>query len=137
MSSLDSPQANEEMVDHPLSPVQEHATEAIVGKFVNKKFKTSIFIKILFFFQHSNFSTSCDSLTSQVMNPNVWANETDTELPHGMWLTASDVDNLKHFIQDYTIRSLIPYVEKMVAVLNDAVRGQFLKIFSFKLMSVI
>lgn len=56
------------------------------------------------------------------MNPNVWANETDTELPHGMWLTAADVDNLKHFIQDYTIRSLIPYVEKMVAVLNDAVR---------------
>lgn len=56
------------------------------------------------------------------MNPNVWANETDTELPHGMWLTASDVDNLKHFIQDYTIRSLIPYIEKMVAVLNDAVR---------------
>lgn len=52
----------------------------------------------------------------------MWANETDTELPHGMWLTASDVDNLKHFIQDYTIRSLIPYIERMVAVLNDAVR---------------
>lgn len=30
MSSLESPQANEEIVDHPLSPVQEHATEAIV-----------------------------------------------------------------------------------------------------------
>ncbi|KAG4074060.1 hypothetical protein HA402_014265 [Bradysia odoriphaga] len=102
MSSLDSPQSNEEVVDHPLSPVQEHATEAI----------------------HSNFSSSCDSLTSQVMNPNVWANEPDTELPHGMWLTASDVDNLKHFIQDYTIRSLIPYVEKMVAVLNDAVMNK-------------
>lgn len=62
------------------------------------------------------------------MNPNVWANETDTELPHGMWLTASDVDNLKHFVQDYTIRSLIPYVEKMVAVLNDAVSKQLFEI---------
>lgn len=31
MSTLDSPQANEEIVDHPLSPVQEHATEAIVS----------------------------------------------------------------------------------------------------------
>lgn len=66
-------------------------------------------------------STSYDSLTSQVVNPNVWANEQDIDVPHGMWLTASDLDNLKHFIQDFTIRSLIPYAEKMVSVLNDAV----------------
>ncbi|KAJ6641577.1 Trafficking protein particle complex subunit 8 [Pseudolycoriella hygida] len=102
MSSLESPQANEELVDHPLSPVQEHASEAI----------------------HSNFSTSCDSLASQVVNPNVWANETDLDVPHGMWLTASDVDNLKHFIQDYTVRSLLPYVEKMVSLLNDTVTNK-------------
>lgn len=36
MSSLESPQSgiiSEELVDHPLSPVQEHATEAIVPNY--------------------------------------------------------------------------------------------------------
>lgn len=63
-----------------------------------------------------------------MVNPNVWANsgtaepsQIDVDVPHGMWLTASDLDNLKHFIQDFTIRSLIPYVEKLAVVLNDAV----------------
>lgn len=89
----------EEVVDHPLSPSQDIAQEAI----------------------HSNFSQSCESLTSQLMNPNVWANETDVDAPHGTCLTNSDLDNLKHFIQDYTIRSLIPFVEQQVATLNEAV----------------
>lgn len=60
------------------------------------------------------------------MNPNVWANVTDIDAPHGSWLAPTDVDNLKHFIQDYTIRSLIPYVEKQIATLTDTVKnGQF------------
>lgn len=58
------------------------------------------------------------------MNPNVWANVTDIDAPHGVWLAPPDVDNLKHFIQDYTIRSLIPYVEKQIAVLNDTVANK-------------
>ena len=56
------------------------------------------------------------------MNPNVWANESDIDAPHGIWLTTGDIDNLKHFIQDFTIRSLIPYVERQVMLLNEAVR---------------
>lgn len=38
-----------------------------------------------------------------------------------MLLSAADMDNLKHFVQDFTIRSLIPYVEKQVVMLNEAV----------------
>lgn len=60
-----------------------------------------------------------------MVNPNVWANSdpADLDVPHGMWLTPADTDNLKHFIQDFTIRSLIPYVEKLVVILNDAVKS--------------
>lgn len=58
------------------------------------------------------------------MNPNVWANESDIDAPHGIWLTSSDLDNLKHFVQDYTIRSLIPYLERQIMALNDTVRPQ-------------
>lgn len=64
-------------------------------------------------------------MTSQVVNPNVWANETDVDAPHGIWLTPGDIDSLKHFIQDFTIRSLIPFVERQVVILNEAVSNLF------------
>lgn len=105
MTSYETPPSGligEELVDHPLSPSQEYAQEAI----------------------HSNFSQSCESLSSQVVNPNVWANDTDMDAPHGTYLTPGDIDNLRHFIQDYTIRSLIPYVERQVLSLNDAVANK-------------
>lgn len=84
---------------HPLSPIQEQATEAI----------------------HSKFSVSSESIISQTINPNVWAGETDTDASHGSYLNSMDVENLRHFVQDYTVRALIPYVERLVVVLNDAV----------------
>lgn len=59
------------------------------------------------------------------MNPNVWANESDIDAPHGSWLSSTDLDNLKHFVQDFTIRSLIPYVERQITSLNDTVRFPF------------
>lgn len=58
------------------------------------------------------------------MNPNVWTNESDIDLPHGLYLTASDIDNLKHLIQDFTIRSLIPYIEKQILILNETVANK-------------
>jgi trafficking protein particle complex subunit 8 len=72
-------------------------------------------------------STSTNSLTDQqpTINPNVWLNETtDVNLPHGAWLTSSDLDNLKHFVQDFTIRALIPYVERIVGLLNDSITNK-------------
>lgn len=32
-----------------------------------------------------------------------------------------DVENLRHFVQDYAVRALIPYVEHLVGILNEAV----------------
>lgn len=83
--------------------------------------------------QHSNMSTSCESLGQQNqqshLNPNVWADTNATRMDsnheaRGQYLNASDLDNLKHFVQDYTIRSLIPYVERLVVGLHDAVTNK-------------
>lgn len=35
-----------------------------------------------------------------------------------------DVENLRHFVQDYAVRALIPYVEHLVGILNEAVSIQ-------------
>lgn len=63
-------------------------------------------------------------MTSQIVNPNVWANETNVDAPHGIWLSAADIDNLKHFVQDFTIRSLIPFVERQIISLSDSVANK-------------
>lgn len=41
-----------------------------------------------------------------------------------MYLSVSDIDNLKHFIQDYTIRSLIPFIERLVGTLNETLTNK-------------
>lgn len=102
MSILEASQAEAESFVHPLSPVQEQATEAI----------------------HSKYSTSSESINSQHLNPNVWASEIDVDAPHGMFLTSTDVENLRHFVQDYTVRALIPFVEKLVGNLNDMITNK-------------
>lgn len=43
-----------------------------------------------------------------------------------------DVENLRQFVQDYTVRALIPFVEKLVNQLNDAVNFSNKIIFSEK-----
>lgn len=54
----------------------------------------------------------------------MWLNENDIDAPHGTWLTSSDIDRLKHFVQDFTVRSLIPYIEKQITILNDTVTNK-------------
>uniref|UniRef100_A0A1I8NQR6 Trafficking protein particle complex subunit 8 n=1 Tax=Stomoxys calcitrans TaxID=35570 RepID=A0A1I8NQR6_STOCA len=105
MSLLSDAMANNEASDlasilHPLSPVQENATEAI----------------------NSKFSVSSESIASQTINPNVWIGDFDA--PHGQCLNAMDVENLRHFVQDYAVRALIPYVEHLVGILNEAVTNK-------------
>uniref|UniRef100_A0A1Y9HER4 Uncharacterized protein n=1 Tax=Anopheles funestus TaxID=62324 RepID=A0A1Y9HER4_ANOFN len=92
-----------EVIAHPLSPVQE----------------TGIEIQ-----ETSSLTSSIDSLTLQTINPNVWPIESDIEVAHGSFLTAGDLDNLKHFVQDFTVRALIPYVERLVGVLNDSISNK-------------
>lgn len=90
-----------EVIAHPLSPVQETGIELQ---------------------ETSSLTSSIDSLSLQTINPNVWPIESDIEVAHGSFLTAGDLDNLKHFVQDFAVRALIPYVERLVGVLNDSVR---------------
>ncbi|XP_055701320.1 trafficking protein particle complex subunit 8 isoform X2 [Phlebotomus papatasi] len=99
MSTLETPPSGimGEVVHHPLSPLQETGGDI------------------------SAMSTSTESLTSQPINPNVWANEEHVDVPHGMCLTASDMENLRHLIQDYTLRALIPYIEKLIYALNESI----------------
>lgn len=95
-------QENDLTMLHPLSPMQESATEAI----------------------NSKFSISSESIASQTINPNVWANEVDADAPHGSCLTARDIDNLRHFVQDYAVRALIPYIEHLVVMLSEGVTNK-------------
>ncbi|ALC44776.1 l-3-76BDm [Drosophila busckii] len=95
-------QENEQAIVHPLSPMQESATEAI----------------------NSKFSISSESIASQTINPNVWANEVDADAPHGQSLAARDIENLRHFVQDYAVRALIPYVEHLVVTLSEGVTNK-------------
>lgn len=95
---------------HPLSPLQEQLPELSALQ------ATTL-----------TMSSSTNSLTEQIqtINPNVWLNEsTDVNLPHGAWLSITDLDNLKHFVQDFTIRALIPYVEKVVGQLNESITNK-------------
>lgn len=75
-------------------------------------------------FQHSQFSISSESIASQTINPNVWASLLDAEALLGACLTQNDVENLKHFVQDYTLRALIPYVERLLVILNESVTNK-------------
>ncbi|XP_053684049.1 trafficking protein particle complex subunit 8 isoform X2 [Sabethes cyaneus] len=92
-----------EVIAHPLSPVQE----------------TGIEIQ-----ETSSLTSSIDSLSQQTINPNVWTVESDIDIAHGTFLTAGDLENLKHFVQDFAVRALIPYVEKLVGVLNDSISNK-------------
>lgn len=92
-----------EVIAHPLSPVQE----------------TGIEIQ-----ETSSLTSSIDSLSQQTINPNVWTVESDVDIAHGTFLTAGDLDNLKHFVQDFAVRALIPYIEKLVGVLNDSISNK-------------
>ncbi|XP_055532257.1 trafficking protein particle complex subunit 8 [Wyeomyia smithii] len=92
-----------EVIAHPLSPVQE----------------TGIEIQ-----ETSSLTSSIDSLSQQTINPNVWTVESDVDIAHGTFLTAGDLENLKHFVQDFAVRALIPYVEKLVGILNDSISNK-------------
>lgn len=85
---------------HPLSPLQENIPDSLVPQ-VNLSMSSS-----------TNSLADSDTTTFEPI---------DVALPRGQCLTTADCDNLKHFVQDFTIRALIPYVEKIVGQLNDSI----------------
>ncbi|XP_035788395.1 trafficking protein particle complex subunit 8-like [Anopheles albimanus] len=92
-----------EVIAHPLSPMQETGIELQ---------------------ETSSLTSSIDSLSLQPINPNVWPAESDIEVTRGAFLTSEDLDTLKHFVQDFAVRALIPYVERLVGVLNDSISNK-------------
>lgn len=50
---------------------------------------------------------------------------------HGSSLNLIDIDDIKKFLQDYALKSLLPYVEKQISQLSEVVStcSHFLKKF--------
>lgn len=91
----------EVIVAHPLSPVTETGHDIL---------------------QNTNMTDSTDSISQNLSKD---FRSTDIiEGTHGQFLSQVDLDNLRHFIQDFTIRALIPFVEKQVGILNESIANK-------------
>lgn len=76
-------------------------------------------------FQNSVLSTSNDSLaTNQFGGSQIVNIDSSNSANIGSCLSAADIENIKHFVQDFAIRSLIPYVEKYISILNDIITNK-------------
>jgi len=65
---------------------------------------------------------SVDSDT--IINPNVWDTSSNGGPSYGACLTSQDLENIKAFVQDYTCRALLPYFERQIYQLQDAVANK-------------
>lgn len=91
----------EVIVAHPLSPVTETGHDIL---------------------QNPTMTDSADSINQ---NPSKDFRWTDfIEGTHGQFLSQVDLDNLRHFIQDFTVRALIPFVERQVGILNESIANK-------------
>lgn len=107
-SSCSTPPNMEIIIQHPLSPVQEQNSIVHVAQIATEEHIPA----------------------APMINPNVWASEPMTNndlpdiVPHGMMLTPNDLENLKHFVQDFTVRALLPYIERLTFQLNDSIANK-------------
>lgn len=111
-SSSSTPPNMEIIIQHPLSPLQEQNSIVQMAQMATEE-----------------ASNNLQSNSQPMINPNVWASTADANeipeiVPHGMMLTPGDLDNLKHFIQDFTVRALLPYIERMTFQLNDSIANK-------------
>lgn len=108
-SSSSTPPNMEIIIQHPLSPLQEQIPIVTMDQ------------------SGLALGAAEEAMPSNapMINPNVWASESIQEIvPHGMMLTPNDLENLKHFIQDLTIRALLPYIERLAFQLNDSIANK-------------
>lgn len=110
-SSGTTPPNMEIIIQHPLSPMQEQSSIVQMAQMATEELSTS-------------------QQPPPTINPNVWASTSETNdvgqeiVPHGMMLTPNDLENLKHFIQDFTVRALLPYIERLAFNLNDSIANK-------------
>lgn len=90
---------------HPLSPDNE---------------KTQNFIAAT-----SNVKGQSVATTSSPINTNVWADSPNYVVAqHGARLSTQDLERLRTLITEFCLRSLLPYVEKQIGLLNDVISNK-------------
>ncbi|XP_063702999.1 trafficking protein particle complex subunit 8 [Culicoides brevitarsis] len=94
---------HELIVAHPLSPMTETGQDIL---------------------QNSSMVDSSESLTQPKYHKEIKTISDPNDSIHGQFLSSADLDNLRHFVQDYTIRALIPFVEKLVGILNESIANK-------------
>ncbi|XP_012215025.1 trafficking protein particle complex subunit 8 isoform X2 [Linepithema humile] len=64
-------------------------------------------------------------LTSSPINTNVWADSPNYVVAqHGARLSTQDLERLRTLITEFCLRSLLPYVEKQIGLLNDVISNK-------------
>ncbi|KAK0178253.1 hypothetical protein PV328_002222 [Microctonus aethiopoides] len=90
---------------HPLSPESE------------KRFSTMPFVE--------NSKSSVQITTGSPMNANVWADSPTRPIAqHGTRLSTHDLDGIRKLITEFCLKSLFPYVEKQIGILNDVISNK-------------
>lgn len=63
--------------------------------------------------------------TGSPINANVWADSPNRPLAqHGARLSTQDLDRIRALITDFCLKSLLPYVEKQISLLNDVISNK-------------
>ncbi|XP_077295309.1 trafficking protein particle complex subunit 8 homolog l(3)76BDm [Arctopsyche grandis] len=76
--------------------------------------------------QSDVMSNSMESDTG-VINPNVWENTSGNAgigVVHGACLSTQDIENIRVFVQDFAFKALLPYFERQIFQLQDAVSNK-------------
>ncbi|XP_014485657.1 PREDICTED: trafficking protein particle complex subunit 8 [Dinoponera quadriceps] len=64
-------------------------------------------------------------VTSSPINTNVWADSPNYVVAqHGARLSTQDLERLRTLITEFCLRSLLPYVEKQIGLLNDVISNK-------------
>lgn len=70
-----------------------------------------------------NFKSQLDS--NSVLNANVWADSpTHITQQHGARLSTEDLERLKLMISEFCLKSLLPYIERQIFLLNDLISNK-------------
>lgn len=77
-----------------------------------------------------SFITSSVTLKNQLenntpINDNVWADSpSQPAIQHGVRLSSQDLERLRTLITEFCLKSLLPYVEKQIGLLNDLISNK-------------
>lgn len=64
-------------------------------------------------------------VTNSPINTNVWADSPNYVVAqHGARLSTQDLERLRTLIMEFCLRSLLPYVEKQIGLLNDVISNK-------------